>query len=93
MKTSHQIIFNNSNHMNTIPSESISLAVTSPPYPMIKMWDEMFISQNPALPAILLADEIILAVDNPSRGAYPRINFHRFRQVYNIAVRPSRNRD
>ena len=35
--------------MNTIPSESISLVVTSPPYPMIKMWDEMFIRQNPAV--------------------------------------------
>ncbi len=49
MKTTHQIIFGNSNHMNTIPSESISLVVTSPPYPMIKMWDEMFISQNSAI--------------------------------------------
>jgi len=49
MKTSHQIIFDNSNHMNTIPSESIELVVTSPPYPMIKMWDDMFISQNPAV--------------------------------------------
>ena len=49
MKTNHQIIFDNSNHMNTIPSESISLVVTSPPYPMIKMWDDMFISQNPAV--------------------------------------------
>ena len=35
--------------MSTLPSESISLVVTSPPYPMIKMWDEMFISQNPAI--------------------------------------------
>ena len=49
MKISHQIIFDNSNHMNTIPSESIAIVVTSPPYPMIKMWDEMFISQNPAI--------------------------------------------
>ena len=49
MKTSHQVIFENSNHMNTIPSESIALVVTSPPYPMIKMWDNMFISQNPAV--------------------------------------------
>jgi DNA modification methylase len=49
MKTSHQIIFDNSNNMNTVPSGSISLVVTSPPYPMIKMWDEMFISQNPAI--------------------------------------------
>jgi len=35
--------------MSTIPSESLSLVVTSPPYPMIKMWDEMFISQNPLI--------------------------------------------
>jgi len=49
MKTSHQIIFDNSNRMKTIPPESISLVVTSPPYPMIKMWDELFISQNPAI--------------------------------------------
>jgi len=49
MKTSHEIIFENSNHMNTISSESIALVVTSPPYPMIKMWDDMFISQNPAV--------------------------------------------
>ena len=49
MKTSHQIIFDNSNNMDTIPSESISLVVTSPPYPMINMWDDMFISQNPAI--------------------------------------------
>jgi DNA modification methylase len=49
METSHQIIFDNSNNMSTIPSESISLVVTSPPYPMIKMWDDIFISQNPAI--------------------------------------------
>jgi len=49
MKTTHQIIFDNSNRMSTIPSESIALVVTSPPYPMIKMWDDMFISQNPAV--------------------------------------------
>ena len=49
MKTGHQIIFNNSNNMNTIPSDSIALMVTSPPYPMIEMWDELFADQNPAI--------------------------------------------
>ena len=49
MKTSHQIIFNNSNKMKTIPSESIALMVTSPPYPMIEMWDQMFADQNPKI--------------------------------------------
>lgn len=32
--------------MEAIPSESIDLVVTSPPYPMIAMWDEMFVQQS-----------------------------------------------
>ncbi len=46
MKTIHQIIFENSNTMIKIPSDSVDLIVTSPPYPMIEMWDEMFAMQN-----------------------------------------------
>ncbi len=46
MKTTHQIIFENSNSMVNIPSDSVDLIVTSPPYPMIGMWDEMFSMQN-----------------------------------------------
>lgn len=32
--------------MQSIDDESIDLVVTSPPYPMISMWDDCFISQN-----------------------------------------------
>jgi DNA modification methylase len=32
--------------MQDIPSSSVHLVVTSPPYPMIKMWDDMFGLQN-----------------------------------------------
>lgn len=35
--------------MDIIPSSSVDLIVTSPPYPMIEMWDEMFYLQNPAI--------------------------------------------
>jgi DNA modification methylase len=35
--------------MSEIPSESIDLMVTSPPYPMIEMWDDIFSQQNPAI--------------------------------------------
>ena len=35
--------------MDSIASESVDLIVTSPPYPMIKMWDEMFFEQNPSI--------------------------------------------
>jgi DNA modification methylase len=32
--------------MKEVPDGSIDLVVTSPPYPMIEMWDEVFTSQN-----------------------------------------------
>ncbi len=46
MKTTHRIFFENSKNMEAIPSKSVHLVVTSPPYPMIEMWDEMFAAQN-----------------------------------------------
>lgn len=35
--------------MESIENDSISLIVTSPPYPMIKMWDDIFSNQNPEI--------------------------------------------
>ncbi|MFH1840279.1 MAG: site-specific DNA-methyltransferase [Nanoarchaeota archaeon] len=46
MKTNHKIIFNNATNMDKIESESVDLMITSPPYPMIQMWDEMFSEQS-----------------------------------------------
>ncbi len=45
-KTNHRLLFANAQNMDFIPDESIQLVVTSPPYPMIEMWDEMFSCQN-----------------------------------------------
>lgn len=44
--TKHQIVSVNSNSLDFIDSGSVNLIVTSPPYPMIEMWDELFISQD-----------------------------------------------
>jgi modification methylase len=49
MKTTHQIHFQNAKKMAKTAADSIDLMVTSPPYPMIEMWDETFISQNPKI--------------------------------------------
>ncbi|NGM62687.1 site-specific DNA-methyltransferase [Sphingobacterium sp. SGG-5] len=35
--------------MNRVEDESIQLVVTSPPYPMIEMWDEVLGRQNPSI--------------------------------------------
>ena len=49
MKTAHNILFQDARNLKNIPSESVDLVVTSPPYPMIEMWDEMFGHQNPEI--------------------------------------------
>jgi len=47
METNHKIIFSNSINMEKILPKSVNLVITSPPYPMIEMWDELFSSNNP----------------------------------------------
>ena len=61
MKTIHKILFQNSRDMSNIPSESVDLVVTSPPYPMIEMWDEMFGNQNPDIQEALTCGDGKLA--------------------------------
>ncbi len=46
MKSIHKIYYNDSKKMKNVSSESIDLVVTSPPYPMIEMWDGIFSKQN-----------------------------------------------
>ncbi len=47
MTTEHKIILGNSQHMPELRDNSIQLMVTSPPYPMIKMWDTLFQKIDP----------------------------------------------
>ena len=42
LHTAHKIIFGDSRRMDEVEDESIHLMVTSPPYPMIEMWDSQF---------------------------------------------------
>lgn len=46
MTTKHKINIGNSNNMESVKNDSIDLVVTSPPYPMITMWDDGFVSQD-----------------------------------------------
>ena len=46
-KTTHQILVGNAyGLMRELPERSVNLVVTSPPYPMIEMWDEIMAAQN-----------------------------------------------
>ena len=46
METSHRIIFKSATKMIELGDSSVDLMITSPPYPMIQMWDEIFSQQN-----------------------------------------------
>ena len=42
MKTTHHPLIGDARHMETLPDSSVHLIVTSPPYPMVEMWDATF---------------------------------------------------
>jgi len=49
MKTTHRLNFADSRKMGKIRDQSVDLVVTSPPYPMIGMWDQTFAGQSSAV--------------------------------------------
>ena len=61
MKTIHQIFYRDARNLQETPSESVDLVVTSPPYPMIGMWDDVFGSQNMEIEKALKAGDGKLA--------------------------------
>ncbi|MBU0970080.1 MAG: site-specific DNA-methyltransferase [Proteobacteria bacterium] len=53
METHHRPIIADSSAMEALPDNSIDLVVTSPPYPMIEMWDTLFSAFQPSIGALL----------------------------------------
>jgi len=53
MLTEARVIYGDAREMQALRDGSIDLVVTSPPYPMIEMWDELFCDLNPAIGAAL----------------------------------------
>jgi len=49
MSTHHRIILGSSQQMLELEDSSVHLMVTSPPYPMIKMWDTLFAKAEPKI--------------------------------------------
>jgi DNA modification methylase len=63
MKTTHQIIINAAQNMSELADNSVELVVTSPPYPMIQMWDEIMAKQNLKIEAALDKNDGLLAFE------------------------------
>ena len=49
MKTVQRCHFDDARDMQSVADKSVQLVVTSPPYPMIGMWDDHFTRMNPAV--------------------------------------------
>jgi modification methylase len=57
MRTTHRLVFSPAQDLSALASNSVELVVTSPPYPMIGMWDEALAAQSPAVAEALQANE------------------------------------
>ena len=57
METVHEVHVGDARDMTALAEDSVELVVTSPPYPMIEMWDETFAAQDPAIADHLGAGE------------------------------------
>ena len=54
MTTIHKIYNADSSNLKYIDDKSVHLVVTSPPYPMIEMWDNLFKEQSPVIESYFL---------------------------------------
>lgn len=49
MKSNHKIFIGDARRLGDIENDSVELIITSPPYPMIEMWDELYSVLNPSI--------------------------------------------
>ena len=56
METDHAVVTGDARELS-LPADSVDLVVTSPPYPMIEMWDDIFAALDPAIGDALDADD------------------------------------
>ncbi|WP_293027524.1 site-specific DNA-methyltransferase [Natronococcus sp.] len=49
METTHRVVVGDARELSAVDDDSVELVVTSPPYPMIEMWDDLFANLDPAV--------------------------------------------
>ncbi len=63
MITQHRIHFQDARQMESLSTGTVDLVVTSPPYPMIAMWDTLFVRQNTHIEPLLKNGEGLKAFE------------------------------
>jgi len=49
METDHRVVIDDARGLDGLADDSVDLVVTSPPYPMIEMWDDLFTELDPTV--------------------------------------------
>jgi DNA modification methylase len=49
METRHRVFVGDSRQLSEVPDDSVELVVTSPPYPMVEMWDDLFVELDSSI--------------------------------------------
>lgn len=76
--TIQKIIIENSKNLESISDKSVDLIITSPPYPMISMWDEIFNFLNPNITSDL--------IQNNSNKAFELMH-EELNMIYDTAIK------
>jgi DNA modification methylase len=63
METRHRVAVGDARRLEGIDDDAVELVVTSPPYPMIELWDEVFADLDPAVGGALDAGDGETAFD------------------------------
>ena len=63
MRTEHRILRGDARDLSALPGGSVHLVVTSPPYPLVAMWDPAFSQMSPAAAAALEAEDAAAAFE------------------------------
>jgi len=64
--THHRLLHGDARHL-PLPTDSVELVVTSPPYPMIELWDDTFTAMDPAVGEALAAGDGAAAFEGMHR--------------------------
>ncbi len=57
MRTEHKVFYSDSRKMSKVKDGTVDLVITSPPYPMVQMWDGAFSSMSDMVKETLAAEE------------------------------------
>jgi DNA modification methylase len=55
METDHRVVVGDARSLDEVDDDSVDLVVTSPPYPMVEMWDDQFVAASSAVAGALEA--------------------------------------